>query len=513
MLKEIDAASPEKTVDAINKVLIYLEEAGPSAKKFKESFEKTVEPLMKVNEELIKSKTNIRESAEHASALAAELMNIQTPANASINAARRNFDQISAIRKEGALKLQEFELQLNEKTNQDGVKRESELSAFKSKNQQEINDKIADFAKSQTESYRSSVLQNETKKEQLTLQEKILGLSEEGRLSAFNSLQLEQDLLTNANNYQEALRAIGEQRRKNIIDTSMAAKLEKEASGLKEQSDQIAYSSAERRQKSFIENQNLILDQDGRRLDFIQRTVGYGDREKKNAEALLTINDERERQLKGLAQLNDPILRVAKEKEIIDIFDQRIASVKKLQQAEFDASKSFDAGWSNAFANYMDNATNAASQANKIFSTFTQSMEDQLVSLFKTGKFGWKDFVQSMIDVLLRSQIQQMMAKILTAGSASSGGSLLGNIFGFRAEGGPVGSNSPYIVGEKGPELFVPNGSGSIVPNNQLAGNSTSVVYNINAVDAMSFKQMLAKDPAFLYSVTQMGARTMPGRA
>ena len=35
----------------------------------------------------------------------------------------------------------------------------------------------------------------------------------------------------------------------------------------------------------------------------------------------------------------------------------------------------------------------------------------------------------------------------------------------FRAEGGPVNKNSPYIVGERGPELFVPNSSGTVLSN------------------------------------------------
>lgn len=58
---------------------------------------------------------------------------------------------------------------------------------------------------------------------------------------------------------------------------------------------------------------------------------------------------------------------------------------------------------------------------------------------------------------------------------ASSGASL--NPFsssfklpGFRASGGPVSAGSPYIVGEQGPELFVPSSLGSIVPNNRLTG-------------------------------------------
>jgi len=47
---------------------------------------------------------------------------------------------------------------------------------------------------------------------------------------------------------------------------------------------------------------------------------------------------------------------------------------------------------------------------------------------------------------------------------------------GFRASGGPVMSGRPYIVGEIGPELFVPNQTGTIVPNNRLGGGPT---YNI----------------------------------
>lgn len=45
-----------------------------------------------------------------------------------------------------------------------------------------------------------------------------------------------------------------------------------------------------------------------------------------------------------------------------------------------------------------------------------------------------------------------------------------------KAMGGPVSANSPYIVGEVGPELFVPKTAGTIVPNHSLGG--TSVVIN-----------------------------------
>lgn len=52
-------------------------------------------------------------------------------------------------------------------------------------------------------------------------------------------------------------------------------------------------------------------------------------------------------------------------------------------------------------------------------------------------------------------------------------GSLIDLISG-RASGGQVTSNTPFIVGEKGPEIFVPSSSGNIIPNNKLSNISNS---------------------------------------
>ena len=48
-----------------------------------------------------------------------------------------------------------------------------------------------------------------------------------------------------------------------------------------------------------------------------------------------------------------------------------------------------------------------------------------------------------------------------------------------KARGGAVGAGRPYMVGERGPELFVPGAQGNIVPNNAMG--STSVVVNVDA--------------------------------
>lgn len=49
-----------------------------------------------------------------------------------------------------------------------------------------------------------------------------------------------------------------------------------------------------------------------------------------------------------------------------------------------------------------------------------------------------------------------------------------------RAEGGPVSPYMPYLVGEEGPEMFVPSSSGRVIPNNALQGSSGGIVVNLS---------------------------------
>lgn len=209
---------------------------------------------------------------------------------------------------------------------------------------------------------------------------------------------------------------------------------------------------------------------------------------------------------------------IEEQKKYYDAAIKGTESLKKATEEQYKQSRLFSTGWQQAFNDYVDNATNAAEQAKKIFQTMTQAMEDLLFNFFKTGKFGWRDFLQTVIDTLMRSQIQQLVAKtfggIGSIGSGGGGGGLLGGaiIPGILAGGGPAAMGTPYIVGERGPELFVPASNGTMVPNSGLGGQ-TVVNYNISAVDAQSFKQMLARDPSFLYAVTEQGRRTLPGAA
>jgi hypothetical protein len=61
----------------------------------------------------------------------------------------------------------------------------------------------------------------------------------------------------------------------------------------------------------------------------------------------------------------------------------------------------------------------------------------------------------------------------------------------FKAMGGPVNKNSPYIVGEQGPELFVPNQSGKIIPNHDLMGYNKAItnVFQTRELNAAELAQ------------------------
>ena len=93
----------------------------------------------------------------------------------------------------------------------------------------------------------------------------------------------------------------------------------------------------------------------------------------------------------------------------------------------------------------------------------------------------------------LKRQIvyQSILAALGGGGSflSTSGGSMSG-----RASGGSVQKGQPYMVGENGAEMFVPNQSGQIQQSARgTGGGSTTVNFNINTVDARGFDELLTQ--------------------
>ena len=79
---------------------------------------------------------------------------------------------------------------------------------------------------------------------------------------------------------------------------------------------------------------------------------------------------------------------------------------------------------------------------------------------------------------------------ILAAGVIATGMGFVNKIRGF-ADGGRPPVGRPSLVGERGPELFLPDSAGTIVPNDQLGGGTTNVSFNITTVDIKGFEELL----------------------
>lgn len=203
------------------------------------------------------------------------------------------------------------------------------------------------------------------------------------------------------------------------------------------------------------------------------------------------------------------------------LFDQRLKNIQDRRNAELaslaeitDAERKrteLSLTWSEGIAQAQNEAMlrvmDEAAFAKDIFNSAMDGFSNSILKFVETGKLSFKDLFKTLLTEIIKMQANKLFLSIFGTGG------LLGNFFGSlgkKAIGGGVLRGAPYIVGERGPELFVPPGSGTIVPNHQLSGGSTQVIYNINAVDALSFKQMVARDPEFIYSVTQAGSRRLP---
>ena len=135
------------------------------------------------------------------------------------------------------------------------------------------------------------------------------------------------------------------------------------------------------------------------------------------------------------------------------------------------------------------------------------NMEQAIDNFVRTGKLSFKSLAQSIIQDILAIYLKsQLLAMFRTSGIGSlfsfGGGGAGGmggytgpsvSTVGFAAEGGDI--NGPTIVGEKGPELFIPRNAGTVIPNhklNDVMGGNTYVTNNyIDAIDVKSFEDRI----------------------
>ena len=115
----------------------------------------------------------------------------------------------------------------------------------------------------------------------------------------------------------------------------------------------------------------------------------------------------------------------------------------------------------------------------KIGQSIASGVSDNLTAaILQTKTLG--DAARSILNSLANTLVQLGVNTILGSIAPGVFGSL--PMLGGKARGGPVTKNGSFVVGEKGPELFVPKRSGTIIPNDKLAGGgSTNINVNVDA--------------------------------
>jgi len=169
----------------------------------------------------------------------------------------------------------------------------------------------------------------------------------------------------------------------------------------------------------------------------------------------------------------------------------------------------------NTFGKDMETSFEAGGRA---FDSMMGSMSKALDEFVTTGKLNFGDFAKSIIKDMLAIQLRasannlfSMLAKTFV--STVTGGSPTYSSMpaGVRADGGPVENGGAYMVGERGPELFVPRSAGAIVPNHSMAmGGSTNITnYNIQAIDTKSFEDRILGSSKAVWAANAYGAKNL----
>jgi phage-related minor tail protein len=234
-----------------------------------------------------------------------------------------------------------------------------------------------------------------------------------------------------------------------------------------------------------------------------------------------TKTEDLEFQRKSLELKYQLIYATETEQKLAQISLEYARKRKELEGSESKSeSQSKDLDRQEAIAKSLVTIEESGKRTGEIFNTVFSNMSSAIDNFVKTGKLSMKDFARDTIQSLIAIQMKAAALSFLkgvfglpTAPGGSNDG-WFKNVYQAtpRATGGPVSAGSPYMVGERGPELFMPSGSGTIIPNNQInnMGATTNVTNNyINAIDTKSFEDRILGSSNAIWAANQYANKSL----
>ena len=143
------------------------------------------------------------------------------------------------------------------------------------------------------------------------------------------------------------------------------------------------------------------------------------------------------------------------------------------------------------------------------FSRGGDVLERGLLGAIRRGSLGFEDLRRTGLRVIDDIAAQALRGGLASIGIGGGGGglggalgggglglgSLIGSIFGLpgRATGGPVSPGRPYLVGERGPELFVPTSAGQVDAGSNGGARSVNVSIRVVSPEGSSSPESLRR--------------------
>ena len=262
----------------------------------------------------------------------------------------------------------------------------------------------------------------------------------------------------------------------------------------------------------FVDRASIKLDILGKKLAVVFAPNPFG-----SVKKLRELEEELQKRLDAVGKFGDEAKKAADKIRLfweeLKTGEEETGKLKeKLEETIIlfpELAKSVE-GFGIGFKKVFQNNETTLLKFEKLGESVAKKLEDGLVDAFmniRSGVEGLKD----VMDQILKDIIAQLIRVFIVQQA-------VGRITGFfgmgkkptpEATGGPVLGGNPYIVGERGPELFVPHGNGTIVPNNQLAGAgaNVNVSFNITSWDSRDTLQAISQQAPAIVGIVEQSFR------
>jgi phage-related minor tail protein len=250
------------------------------------------------------------------------------------------------------------------------------------------------------------------------------------------------------------------------------------------------------------------------------------------AKELLQIESNRKKQVdeisrSGILDQYSKNVAIEREEKLAELAERNARARNQMTKSLREGS--FGEGFGMAMQDAFRNMSTELERGQMAFESVMGNMNAALDNFVRNGKLSFKDLARSIIQDLIAIELKAQAMSIFKSMGGMSG--IFGSLFGQGNSGGydtsmmqfadggepPVGQ--PSIVGERGPELFVPKTAGTIIPNNMLGSmgsNQPSITYNgpyianMSAIDTQSATQFLAKNKSAVWAANQTAQRSLP---